>query len=121
MRKWFIFGVLVLFGVILTYSKVYYPPLPINSVSKSEVFNKVKKSNGNIVKITEEKSYQWHISEMNQGRAYKNLKKLMTDKGWSFKEQVGSGFVFKNEQGEITVLSEMWTNKYVIFHFLIEI
>jgi hypothetical protein len=121
LRKWFIFGDLVLFGVILIYARVYYPPLPINSVSKSEVINKVKKSNGNIVKITEEKSYQWYISEMNQGRAYKNLKKLMADKGWSFKEQVGSGFVFQSEQGEIIVLSEMWTKKYVIFHFPKEI
>ncbi|MBI0577368.1 hypothetical protein IEC97_08345 [Neobacillus cucumis] len=123
MRKWFnlIFGVLVLFVVMLIYAKVFYPPLPLNSVSKSEVINKVKKSNGNIVKIAEDKSYQWYISEMIQGRAYENIKKLMADKGWFFKDQVGSGFVFHNEQGEITVLSEMWTSKYVIFHFPKEI
>jgi hypothetical protein len=121
--KWvkLIFGVLILFGVILIYTKVYYPPLPITSVSKSQVINKVNNSNGNIVKIAEEYSYQWYISEMNQGKAYENLKKLMADKGWFFKEQFGSGFRFKNEQGEIMVLSEMWTNKYVIFHFPKEI
>lgn len=68
MRKWLklIFIVLIIFGVIFIYTKVYYPPLPITSVSKSEVINKVKKSNGNIVKIAEEESYQWYISEMKQ-------------------------------------------------------
>lgn len=123
MRKWvkLIFGALILFGVILIYTKGYYPPLPVTSVSKSELISKVNKSNGNIVKIVEENGYQWFISEMKQGKAYENLKKLMADKGWFFKEQVGSGFVFQNEQGEITVLSEMWTKKYVIFHFPKEI
>ncbi len=58
---------------------------------------------------------------MKQGKAYENLKKMMEDKGWFFKEQVGSGFVFQNEQGEITVLSKMWTKNYVIFHFPKEI
>jgi hypothetical protein len=111
-------SVIILFGVILIYFKeVYFPSLPISSVSKSEVINKVNKSNGNIVKITEENSYQWYISEMRQGKAYENIKTLMEGKGWFFKEQVGSGFVFQSKQGEITVLSEMWTEKYVIFHF----
>ncbi|WP_284035708.1 hypothetical protein [Neobacillus sp. 114] len=96
---------------------VYYPSLPIDSVSKSEVINKVHKSDGNIVKIAEEDSYQWYISEMKQGKAYENLKSFMEEKGWFFKEQLGSGFVFQNEQGEIIVSSEMWTRKFVIFHF----
>jgi hypothetical protein len=110
--------VLILSGVILIYfKKIYFPPLPITSVSKSEVINKINKSNGNIVKITEEGSYQWYISEMRQGKAYENLKILMEGKGWFFKEQLGSGFVFQSKQGEIIVLSEMWTKKYVIFHF----
>ncbi|MBO1513650.1 hypothetical protein [Metabacillus bambusae] len=123
MKKWvkLIFSVLFLLVVILIYMKVYYPPLPINSVSKSEAINKVNKSNGNIVKFSEEYSHQWYISEMKQGKAYDNLKKMMEVKGWGFKEQVGSGFVFQNEQGEITVLSEMWTKNYVIFHLPKEI
>ncbi|MEK3886858.1 hypothetical protein [Bacillus sp. FSL K6-3431] len=54
---------------------------------------------------------------MKQGKAYENLKKLMEDKGWFFKEQVDSGFVFQSEQGEITVLSKIWTKNYMIFHF----
>ncbi|MBS4214844.1 hypothetical protein [Neobacillus rhizophilus] len=120
MRKWVksISIVLILFGVLLIYLKdVYYPSLPIDSVSKSEVINKVHKSDGNIVKIAEEDSYQWYISEMKQGKAYENLKSFMEEKGWFFKEQLGSGFVFQNEQGEIMVSSEMWTRKFVIFHF----
>jgi hypothetical protein len=123
LKKWvkLIFSVLFLLVVILIYMKVYYPPLPITSVSKSEVINKVNKSNGNIVMISEEYSYQWYISEMKQGKAYDNLKKMMEVKGWVFKEQVGSGFVFQNELVEITVQSEMWTKNYVIFHLPKEI
>lgn len=118
MKKWiYIILALVIFLGFLMYRDIYNPPLPISSVSKDYVLDKISKSGGKIVKIAEEDGYQWYISEVKQGQEYKNLKLLMKEKGWFFKKQVDSGLVFQNEQGEITVLSRNWTKKYIIFYF----
>lgn len=118
MRKWiYIILALVIFFGFLMYRDVYNPPLPINSVTKDYVLYKINKSDGKIVKITEEDGYQWYISEVKQGQENKDIKQLMKEKGWIFKKQGASGLVFQSEQGEITVLSMKWTKKYIIFHF----
>ena len=106
--------VIILSGVLF-YSKTYYPSLPIDSVSKREVVKKVKNSNGNMVKITEENGYEWYIVESKQGKAYAHLKKMLEDEDWVYKEQLGAGFIFRKENLELIVGSEMWTSKYVIF------
>lgn len=122
MNKWaYLLGILIILCGFLFYKEVISPPLPLNSVSKKEVINKVSKSSGEIIKIAEEDGYQWYISEEKQGKASENLKGLMKEKGWNYKKQVSSGIVFQSEQGEIIVLSSMWTKKYVIFHFPKEI
>ena len=64
----------------LFYSKIYYPSLPIDSVSKGEVIQKVNELNESIIYMTEENSYVWYISKMNQGEAYEQLKQ-MKEKG----------------------------------------
>jgi hypothetical protein len=118
LRKWiYIILALVIFLGILIYRDIYNPPLPISSLSKDYVLDKVSKSDGKIVSIAGEDGYQWYISEVKQGQEYKNLKLLMKEKGWIFKKQVNEGLVFQSEQGEITVLSRYWTKKYIIFYF----
>jgi hypothetical protein len=118
LRKWiYIILALVIFLGILIYRDIYNPPLPISSLSKDYVLDKVSKSDGKIVRIAGEDGYQWYISEVKQGQEYKNLKLLMKEKGWIFKKQVNEGLVFQSEQGEITVLSRYWTKKYIIFYF----
>ncbi|MBO1911490.1 hypothetical protein J4G37_42720, partial [Microvirga sp. 3-52] len=106
--------IVIVFG-ILFYSKVYYPTLPIDSVSKREVVNKGNSANEKIIKLAEEKGYEWYISKINQGNANEQLKQMMESKGWTFKEQMGAGFFFEKDNEEIIVESEMWTGKYVIF------
>ncbi len=59
----FILLFIVISSRMLFYIKTYYPALPIDSVSKREVVNKVTTSNENIVKLTEENSYEWYISK----------------------------------------------------------
>ena len=102
------------FGTLF-YSKIYYPSLPIDSVSKREGVQKVNKSDESIVYLTTENGYEWYISKMNQGEAYEQLKQMMKGKGWNYKEQMGAGFIFQKESKELIVESEMWTGKYVIF------
>lgn len=106
--------IVILVGV-LVYMKAYYPALPIDSVSKHEAINKANTSNDNIVKLAEEDGYEWYISKMQQGAAYEQLKQMMIENGWVFKEQMGSGLIFQKENKELIIGSEMWTGKYVIF------
>ena len=100
---------------MLFYSKSYYPALPIDSISKREVVKKGNSSNENILKLTDEKGYEWYISKMNQGNANEQLKQMMESRGWAFKEQMGAGLFFTKGNEEIIVEGRMWTGKYVIF------
>ena len=106
--------IIILFG-ILFYSKIYYPSLPIDSVSKREVVQKANKSDDSIVYLTTENGYEWYISKVNQGEAYEYLKQMMKRKGWNYKEQMGAGFFFQKESKELIIESEMWTGRFVIF------
>lgn len=103
------------FGTLF-YSKIYYPFLPIDSVSKREVVQIANKTDESIVYLITENGYEWYISKMDQGEAYEQLKLMMKEKGWNYREQMGAGFIFQKEnKEEIIVGSEMWTGKYVIF------
>ncbi|WP_025027379.1 hypothetical protein [Caldalkalibacillus mannanilyticus] len=116
-KRFIIFVLLSFIGLFLisAYTKFYYPPLPVDSISKRATLNKISESADSIVKLTDEKNYEWYISKMNQGQAYEHIKKLMMDRGWIFKEQQGSGYFFEKGNSVIIVESEMWTGKYVIF------
>ena len=118
MKKWsyVLLCLLIVYGVLI-YRDIFHPSLPIDSVSKNEVLDKVNKSSGDIVKVAEEEGYQWYIAEMDEGEVYDDLKVLMKNKGWHFKEQTDSHFIFESKQGEIAVSSIMWTKKYILFYF----
>ncbi|MFF3025384.1 hypothetical protein ACFVRR_22535 [Gottfriedia sp. NPDC057948] len=115
MKKWILIGIVAVIIVFFISSKMYYPPLPISSISKAKVISKLKESNENVVKITEEDDYQWYITEMNQGKGYKYLKNMLVEKGWTYKTQEGSVFLFEKENKKLGVITRMWTKNYVIF------
>jgi hypothetical protein len=106
--------IVIAFGTLF-YSKAYYPALPIDSVSKREVVNKGNSSDENIIKLTEEKGYEWYISKVNQRNANEQMKQMMNSRGWTFEEQMGAGYFFTKGNEEIIVEGRMWTGKYVIF------
>lgn len=119
MKKWWgylLLSIVVVVGVLF-YIEIYNPPLPIKSVSKEEVMDKAGKSSGDVVKMAEEDGYQWYIAEKKEGKTFNSLKKIMKEKGWSFKEQRESYFIFQGTKGEMTVRSKEWKKKYIIFYF----
>jgi hypothetical protein len=65
--------------------------------------------------LTEEKGYEWYISKVNQRNANEQMKQMMNSRGWTFKEQMGAGYLFTKGNEEIIVEGRMWTGKYVIF------
>jgi hypothetical protein len=81
MKKWlFTIGLIILFlGAIVFYNKLYYPTLPMESINKKEVIEKLNDSNEQIVKLSDENGYEWYIiSERNKMWQMKLLRK------WSF-------------------------------------
>lgn len=118
MIKWkYLLLCLVILCVVLIIKDIYYPPLPIDSISKKDVLEYVNISSGKIVKISEENGYYWYIAEVSGEKTYEDLKSLIEKEGWRFKKQVNEGLVFESKQGEFMVSSRMWTKKYIIFNF----
>ncbi|MBT2689717.1 hypothetical protein J7I93_16135 [Bacillus sp. ISL-47] len=117
MNKWMI-SIIVLFACLagyVFYSKVYYPELPIESITKREAVAKGEKSVYKMTKIAEENSHVWYMAQMKQGKAYDLMKEKMAKNGWSFIEQNGAGFFFEKREKTLIVTSQMWTGKYVLF------
>jgi hypothetical protein len=98
--------------------KYYYPPLPMHSFSKTEALNKVKTSNGHIVKLGNKDSYEWYISDV---RYENEIKKILKEKGWIFKKRRGEDFFFQSKRGNIVVLGDKWNKRYILFYFPKEI
>lgn len=60
----------VLAGAFVFYNKLYYPPLPIETISKKEVLDKLNHSDEKIIKLTIENGKEWYIvNERNQAIA----------------------------------------------------
>jgi hypothetical protein len=116
MKKWLtIIGVIaVILGVAAFNSKFYYPSLPIKSVSKKEVLQSINNSSESIVKIADENGYEWFITRMEQGQGRENFKQMMSENGWEFNTQEGSGYFFEKGERTLIATTQMWTGKYVI-------
>lgn len=110
-------GLLAFFvaGAILFNSKMYYPPLPFEHMSKKEVFEKAQDSNGRIVKLSNDGEYDWYITdERNMETAGKAIIELANRYGWNFSQKEGSGLFF-NKQGEtLIVTTQKWTGEYTV-------
>ncbi|WP_010095327.1 hypothetical protein [Ornithinibacillus scapharcae] len=115
MKKWLIIiGVIIVVVVITFVNKYYYPDLPIDTVSKKEVLDTLYDSSEDIVKIAEEQDYDWYITRMEQGKAYENLKNLITKSGWEFQQHDGSGYFFEKDDKTLIATTQMWTENYVM-------
>ena len=87
--------IVVLVGAFVFYNKLYYPPLPIETISKKEVIGKLSHSDQKIIKLTSEKGKEWYIvNERNQSNVDEIIKEMMNEKDWVFKEKEGSGLFF---------------------------
>lgn len=103
-------------AISFIFSKSYYPYLPIEGLSKREAVKLLKNSDKQIIKLLEKDQYSWYGYKGNQLEGSKSLIEAMTDKGWSFEEQFGGGYLFRDIKGtKKYVSSQMWTGKYVLY------
>ena len=88
-----IISIIVIILVLVAYNtKFYYPTLPIESVSTREVLQSINESSEPIVKIANEDGYEWFITRADQGEYREALKAMLSDHGWEFVTQDGSGY-----------------------------
>lgn len=107
------FSVIVISFVF--FHKIYYPPLPFDSISKKDVLEKVTDSDKQLVKLINENGIQWYItSEQNISSVDEMIKELVAQKGWVFNLKEGSGLVFEKQRKKLVVTTEKWTGDYVL-------
>ena len=85
--KYILLVLIILIGVLI-YKSIFYPSLPVPSISRHDVIEKINNSQGKLVKISGNNGFQWYISKRNDENDYAEIKQLMKEKGWNFKKQV---------------------------------
>ena len=102
-------------GVYIFMNKLYYPPLPIESMSKKEVVHALKSSDEKIVPLTVENGKQWIlVNERNQTIIDELIIDMLQNYGWAFKAKEGSGLFFEKQNTKLIVTTQKWTGNYTL-------
>ncbi|MEK5187092.1 MULTISPECIES: hypothetical protein [Solibacillus] len=105
--------IVVLAGAFVFYNKLYYPPLPIETISKKEVIEKLNKSDEKIIKLTSENGKEWYIvNEQNQSIVDEIIIDMLSPKEWVFKRKDGSGLFFEKQGEDLIITTQKWTGDY---------
>ncbi|MDW0110879.1 hypothetical protein [Sporosarcina aquimarina] len=110
-------ALLVSVVVYAVVNKSYYPSLPVENLTSTEVIEKLKNSDEEVVEIAEENGATWFITESGGNgvlSADEAIKDMMKSAGWTFTEKLGAGLFFEKENLKTIVTTQMWTEKYVI-------
>ena len=100
-------------GAYIFINKLYYPSLPIDTMSKKEVVHTLKISDEKIVPLTVENGKQWVlVNEHNQTMANELVIDMLHNYGWTFKEQNGGGLFFEKQNEKLVVTTKRWTGNY---------
>ena len=100
-------------GAYIFVNKLYYPSLPIDTMSKKEVLDALHDTDEKIVPLTNENGKQWFIvNERNQAIVDKIIVDMLQNYGWVFKEKEGSGLFFEKQNTKLIVTTEKWTGNY---------
>lgn len=101
---------------ILFLSKSYYPPLPIEGLSKREAVKLLNDSDQDLVVLYDGDHYTWYGFKGNQLNGRKALFQETEQRKWIFQEQLGSGYIFQDDSNAMKIAeSQMWTRKYVLY------
>ncbi|WP_028391980.1 hypothetical protein [Bacillus cihuensis] len=115
MKKMIVFVVSVLFIAVFVFNnKLFYPPLPMENLSKKEAVELLNDSNKEIVKLASENGYEWYITRSAQSIADENIKKMLSQNGWLFKQKDGSGLFFEKQGDRLIATTQRWTGDYVL-------
>lgn len=103
---------LALASLALLYeSKIYYPPHPIESVSKKQLYDIGENAINRLQFVTHTDKRDWYITK-NSNEVNKLLKQFGKEQGWQFTRQDGSGYFFKKANKTLIITVEMWSKKF---------
>src|SRR5699024_8754935 len=106
--------IVVLAGAFVFYNKLYYPTLPIETISKKEVIEKLNKSDEKILKLTSENGKEWYIvNEQNQSIVDEIIIDMLSQKEWVFKRKDGSGLFFEKQGEDLIITTQKWTGVFI--------
>ncbi|MGE8036176.1 hypothetical protein [Lysinibacillus sp. NPDC093692] len=110
--------IILLVGTFVFYNKFYLPPLPIESISKKTVIEKINDSETRMVKLRKENGKEWYVLKgENISTADEMIKEMLDQNGWVFKERDGRGLFFERHGENLIVTTQMWTGDYVLVDF----
>ena len=85
-------------------------PLPIlTSIMRLEL------SNSGYEQVEESKSSHQHVSLNTGDSSYDVIKDFMDEKGWSYKEQIGSGYIFENGEETVVISTRQYSRNYFLW------
>ena len=94
--------IVVIAGAYIFINKLYYPALPIDTISKKEVLDRLHHSDEKTVFLTIENGKEWFIiDERNQVNNAEIITDMLQNYGWAYIEQMGSGFFFEKKKRKI--------------------
>lgn len=107
--------IIIIAGALVFYNKLYYPSLPIETISKREVLEKLNTSDQPIVFLSKENDQEWYIvNERNQSASDEIIKEMASQSGWAFTDKDGSGLFFEKQGERLIVTTQKWTGEYVL-------
>ncbi|MCM3359261.1 hypothetical protein [Psychrobacillus sp. MER TA 171] len=85
-------------------------PLPILiSIMRLEL------SDSEYEQVEESKSSHQHVSLNTGDSSYDVIKDFMDEKGWSYKEQIGSGYIFENGEETVVISTRQYSRNYFLW------
>jgi len=100
---------------VALFMKFHYPELPFTNKTKDEVVHIATTSNLPLRKVTQQGGYVWFITDDALEEAVQSLKQRMTNNGWHYVEQDGSGYFFEKDSEKVVIESHQWTSNYLLF------
>ena len=90
-------------------------PLPILiSIMRLELFN------NDFEQFDESKTRHRYVSANLGNSQYNVIKDFMNEKGWNFKEQIGSGLAFENNGEILVVETRQFSKHYILWNVPVE-
>lgn len=110
-KKPLIISIIVVFILIIISFVAYSPTIfqEGNLITVSRGIIRLKLFNDKIVPIDSQR----YIAETHGSN--ETIISYMNDKGWSFKEQAGAGFLFEKQGNSLTVVSRQYSKYFTIW------
>lgn len=94
-------------------NKLYYPPVPFESLHKKELVAKGKEAVNELVFVTSENDYDWYIVNMDSSQTTGELiQQVAAEHDWQFIEQLGSGYLFEKNDKQLIITATMWSRNF---------